>query len=82
MEKALGTIKGAWTAQGWQHFAPGLVPPGADEPQAMATFRRKLKSYAPTKPEREASLPLWVVENEAAGGGKKKGGGKKGKKKK
>jgi len=77
-EKGAAALKAPWLSQGHQHAAPGVVPPGEEEPQTMLTFRRKPKSYAPTKEVRNASLPAWVVENEAAGGGKKKGGAKKG----
>mmetsp|Transcript_21193 Transcript_21193/g.25059 ORF Transcript_21193/g.25059 Transcript_21193/m.25059 type:complete len:194 (+) Transcript_21193:110-691(+) len=74
-EKSIGELRGAWLKQGWQHAAPGL----GEAASPMCTFRRKLKSYAPTKEQRSVMLPKWVIENEAAGGGKKKGGAKKGK---
>jgi hypothetical protein len=75
-ERSVSEIRGAWLKQGWQHVAPGL---GEGAP-TMFTFRRKLKSYAPSKEQRAGLLPAWVVANEEASGGKKKGGGaKKGK---
>ena len=79
--KSVNEVRQAWLSQGWQHAAPGMGEP----PSLMLTFRRKLKSYAPSTAERAAELPKWVIEAEAAGGGKKKGGGgkkKSGKKKK
>jgi hypothetical protein len=82
-EKAADQIRAAWLTQGWQHKAPGMpVDDDAEGPHSTApTFRRKLKTYAPTKAERDAFLPPWVVENEEANGGKKKGGKDKGGKK-
>lgn len=77
-EKGVMQLKSAWMSQGYMHTGPGIVVSEDEEPPKTHTFRRKLKSYAPSKEEREAFLPPWVVENEAAGS-KKKGGGKKAK---
>jgi hypothetical protein len=79
-DKEVSQVTKAWQAKGHQHVAPGMVMVEGEPPRSIHTFRRKPKSYAPQKAERnELYIPPSMIEELDAAGGKKKGGGKKGK---